>query len=152
MEQFPQIAGFAAFVGIYLTVCGGLAWGGWLTLYGDFPQREKPAGARWLHAATDIGRTHYLGAGLRVAMTEEGLHLRIRIPFLMVHRPLLIPWTAIARSGEPPSWRNQDVLRLAVSTSHGPIDLTFYHPASKAISERVDVWKGQALCQATRHQ
>lgn len=127
----------AACIALYLTVSKGLAAGGWSPLYNDFKEPDKAAPETWLTAATDIGRTHYQ-AGLRVAIAEDGLHLRQLIPLLLFHRPLMIPWQAITRCGELPSRRNREML-LSIGTSHGPIKIGFRYSAAKTISDSIPI-------------
>lgn len=121
--------------GIYIAVCMGLASGGWRNLHADYPASARPDGRQWRFASARIGSTFY--QALRVVDADRGLYLSC--PVLLFHRPVVIPWTAVTRERESQSRRDSGGLRLSVSTSRGPVVLTFVGALAKAIEVRLQL-------------
>jgi hypothetical protein len=71
-------------------------FGGWSDL-GDRFRDEGPLapGARYLQSARFNGFINY-GSCLTAALSEQGQHLRVLLPYRLCHPPLLVPWSEIS--------------------------------------------------------
>lgn len=83
------------FVGMWLAVCGVLAWmGGWSRMAGKYRARLKPAGKSFWMLSGSVGWVSYNNC-LIARVCEEGLYLAVWPIFRFGHPPLLIPWSEL---------------------------------------------------------
>jgi hypothetical protein len=119
-EWLTSMGFLTVFAGLWGMVFWALARGGWSALQADYAFSDKAPGKKWRWKEARIGSTYY--QIVRLLDADGGLYLRAFLPF---HCPLFIPWNAMQRVGDLPSFRNSDELRLVVRTSRGPVNLRF---------------------------
>ena len=138
------IAAIASFVLIWSFVLFLIALvGGWVTLARYFPDRNWPASWQRLSAgqapvfnfsSLTIGKFASYSSVLMVAIDRTGVFIRTIAPFRPGHRPLHIPWQAIAEvtSGRYLFW---SIAAAIVTLPHGNTrKLTFW---GKAMAEEL---------------
>jgi hypothetical protein len=125
-------------ISFYTVVCRLIASGGWKWLADDYQATVEPSGHKFRRCSVDIGRAvNYMTC---VIVAEEGLYVRIgRLPLLLFHPPLLIPWNAMKPGEDEHSVGSFGTLRLLVCTSRRHVNLLLRGIPAVAIGRKYHV-------------
>ena len=93
------LAGLAGFVVLWLGVCFGVAGSGWSKFARRYATTVVPAGRYFVARSARVGGLFgsYRNV-VRVVFLPEGMHLSVMFLFRAGHRPMLLPWSSVARA------------------------------------------------------
>jgi hypothetical protein len=78
--------------------------GGWVGLAERFATRERPAGDAFAMQSVSLSMFGSYNGAVDVTVGPAGVHLVPMFLFRFGHKPLLIPWTAVAECAQSGSW------------------------------------------------
>ena len=98
---------------------------GWSAAAKRFPASLKPEGKAFRTPATFFRYGSHYSSCVKATPSEQGLYLTVEFLFALGHRPMLIPWSAVAKISEHEGWLGGRYLEIA-----GPDGLTIRLPMS----------------------
>ena len=99
------LAGLGALVVGLSVVPATISRLGWSALAAAHGAADRPQGVSYIVRSARFGGffAAYNNA-VRVVFTPRGAHLSMVLPFMLGHRPFMLPWAALVREGREPAW------------------------------------------------